>query len=105
MRNLSTDRVGTHRRERSVAGLTGRLPAAEGIPGRRSYFSRAETHAAEQVSDTARQPGNRIHRMHNHIGGGGHRTYSARGQRLGEHAGITHAIELGDSRDLGETGL
>src|ERR1700730_5996649 len=105
MRELSTDLVVAQRGEGSVAGLAGGFAAAEGIGGRRSYFSRAETDAVKQISDSTGQPGGGIHRMHDHIGGSGYRTCGARGQRFGEHVRIAHAIELSDRRNLGETYL
>src|SRR5258708_39299654 len=77
MRELSTHLVIAQRCERGVAGLTGSFPAPERIGGRRSYFSRAKTYAAKQISDSTRQPGDSIHRLHNHISGAGYMAYRA----------------------------
>src|ERR1700722_2863669 len=105
MRELSTDLVVAQGGGCSGAGLPSGFAAAERIRGRRSYCFGAKTYASKQVSDSARQPGDRIHRMHDHIGGCGYRTYGARGQRFSENTAVTHAIELSDRRNLGEAYL
>src|ERR1700722_5356693 len=105
MRELSTDLVIAQCRERSGASLTGSFAAAERIRGRRSYCLRAKTYASKQVADSARQPGNSIHRVHDHICGRTHWTHCARDQRFCEYIAVTHAIELSDRRNLGEPNL
>src|SRR6266852_3331871 len=102
MRELATHLVVAQRGDRSVSGLTGSFPAAEGIRRRRCYLSRAKTYTAKQISDSTGQPGDSIHRMHDHICGGGHGTYSARGQRFGKYIGVTRVIERRDCRNLGQ---
>src|SRR5712671_6263972 len=79
MRELSTHLVIAQRGERSVAGLTGGFATAEGIRGGEPISFAPILTPAKQISDAAGQSRNRIHRMNNHIRGGGNRTYGARG--------------------------
>src|SRR3984957_20829276 len=105
MRELAAYLVIAQGGECSGAGLTGGFATAEGIGGGRRYCVRAKTYASKQVSDSARQPGNGIHRVHDHICGGAHWTHRARDQRFCEYIAVTHAIELSDRRNFGETYL
>src|SRR5271170_2654597 len=102
MRKIPAHLVVTQGSERGVAGLGSSFSAAEGVRGRRSYLSRAETYPAEQVSDSAGQSGYGVHRVHNHICGCGHRTDRTRGQRLDKYAAVAHAVERFNRGNLGK---